>query len=530
MLVRLLLKWVAFGVFVASSAAFAGAEQPNVLFFIMDDAYADLVNYTPEGAGKNLTPTIDRLVKEGTVFRNQQVPSSVCTPSRFSCLTGLYANRSKVTRNDALCRQSNMTLVSWSAQLTPDVPTLPAKLQQAGYFTGMAGKCHFAWFPGFKMMKRGVSIADPGVKETLNRNYEVCIEGMKKFGFDSIESFYVHGQVHDNPVKELRQHNMDWVVEGSLKMIDQAAASGKPFYLYLATTMPHVPYEDDTSWNADPRVTSYELLEEPCRVLPARSTIPERIKAAGLPFDSKRAMMVALDDALKALMEKLEDNGQLDNTVIFFFNDNGQEGKGTVYEGGVTTPSAIWRKGGFPVGAESKALVSNIDFAPTIMELAGADFAPDMFDGVSLLPLLNGEVSEVRDSAYSEMGFSRAVRKGDWKYIAVRYPENAREIPSVYYEVPEDPTSGERPTFGHMGVRPNDARNAFNMWGMRETAARRYPAYWDADQLYYLPEDPVEQNNLASEPQYAEKLAEMKAELTKHIATIPGTFGELKEK
>jgi arylsulfatase A-like enzyme len=422
-----------------------------------------------------------------------------------------------------------MLLVSWSAQLSPDVPTLPAKLQEAGYFTGMAGKCHFAWFPGFEMMKRGVSIEEPGVQETLDRNYARCIDGMKEFGFDAIESFYVHGQVHDNPVVELRQHNMDWVLQGGLNLIDQAEASGKPFYIYLATTMPHVPYDSDVSWNADPRVTSYKLLDEPCKLLPERSEIPARIKAAGLPFDDKYAMMVALDDSLKVLMQKLEDNGQLDNTVIFFFNDNGQEGKGTVYEGGVTTPSVVWRKGGFAAGAESKALVSNIDFAPTIMDLAGARYAPGTFDGVSLMPLLDGKVSEVRESAYSEMGFSRAVRKGDWKYIAVRFPENARDNPWVYYEVPEDPTSGERPTFGHMGVIPNDMRNARNMWGMRETAASRYPAYWDADQLYYLPEDPVEQKNLAADPKYAEKLAEMKAEMKKHCASIPGQFGEFKD-
>ncbi len=113
--------------------------RPNVVFFIADDMDADMLNYRPEGKGQNLTPHLDKLVVEGTVFRNQQIPSSVCTPSRFSCLTGLYANRSPITRKDNLCRQANMNLVAWTAMLDAQTPTLPKMLQEAGYLTGMTG-------------------------------------------------------------------------------------------------------------------------------------------------------------------------------------------------------------------------------------------------------------------------------------------------------------------------------------------------------------------------------------------------------
>lgn len=511
-----------------SGAAAAKQGSPNILFFIADDVDAHLLNYNPKSDGKNLTPNIDRLAKEGTVFSRQQIPSSVCTPSRFSCLTGLYANRSKAGLNTPLCKEAGMSLVSWSAMMDEHTPTLPKMLQKAGYLTGMSGKCHFAWFNGLQRPKGNLSVEDPKVQAILDQNYDLCIRQVQKFGFDQVRSFYVYGQVHDHPVKALRQHNMDWIAAGGLNFIDAAAESDKPFYLYFSTTLPHVPHEDEHSWNADPRVTPRGMLDKPCNVLPDRSTIPERLKAAGIPFTSRRAMMVAVDDALGALIDKLEQTGQLDNTIIFFFNDNGQEGKGTVYEGGITSPSVIWKKGGFKVGRETDALVSNIDFAPTIADWAGADYGSDTFDGTSLVPLLDGKVSKVRDSSYAEMGFTRAVRKGDWKYIAYRMPSNVRDISTLWYKVPGDSTYGERPTFGHMAIRANNPSNAKDLYGMRVNAEKRWACYWDADQLYYLPDDPDEQNNLAGDPAYAKKLAEMKKELVKHIADIPGEFGEFK--
>lgn len=503
-------------------------ERPNVLFFIVDDIDAHLMNFNPKSDGQNLTPTLDRLVAEGTVFTRQQIPSSVCTPSRFSCLTGLYANRSNVSRSNQLCKDAGMSLVSWTAMIDAQTPTLPRLLQKTGYFTGMSGKCHFAWFKGLRTPE-GDSISDPAVQKIMQANYELSVRQVKQFGFDRVESFYVYGQVHDNPVKELRQHNMDWITEGGLTFLDEAAQLDKPFYLYFSTTLPHTPHEDEDSWNADPRVTPLGMLDEPCRILPERSTIPERLKKAGIPFTSRRAMMVAVDDALKVLIEKLEANGQLDNTVIFFFNDNGQEGKGTVYEGGITSPSVIWKKGGFKVGSTSDELVSNIDFAPTIADWAGAAYGEDTFDGISLVPLLDGKVKQLRDSAYAEMGFTRAVRKGDWKYIAYRMPSNARDLSTLYYKVPGDKTYGERPTFGHMAIRANNPSNGKDLYGMRVHAEKRWAAYWDADQLYYLPKDPNEQKNLASDPQFAKKLAEMKEELRGHCADIPGEFGEFKK-
>ena len=84
---------------------------------------------------------------------------------------------------------------------------------------------------------------------------------------------------------------------------------------------------------------------------------------------------------LGALISKLEEHDLLDNTIIFFFNDHGQKAKGTLYQDGVLSPSIVWKNGGFACGNESNVKIQNIDFAPTILEFAGAGNVSDKFDG-----------------------------------------------------------------------------------------------------------------------------------------------------
>jgi arylsulfatase A-like enzyme len=231
-------------------------------------------------------------------------------------------------------------------------------------------------------------------------------------------------------------------------------------------------------------------------------------------------MMVAVDDALGVILQKLEEMNQLDHTVIFFFNDHGQAGKSTIYETGAKCPSLVWRSSGFSVGNETEALVSNIDFAPTIMDLAGTELSYRA-DGVSIIPLLEGKTDAVRESAYFELGFSRGVRKGPWKYIALRYPANAVGIGLCYKS-----QEGIRSHFGHLGTL--NQKRVERLYDMVKRVERKYPHYYEPDQLYNLENDPNEQVNLASDPEYAAILSEMKQELKNCISTVSGTFGEFK--
>lgn len=523
-----------------------GAEsKPNVIFFITDDMDRDLYSFTAEGAGKTLTPNFDRLAAEGTIIRNQYIPTTICSPSRYSSLTGLYGHASMPCQNDRISKALGTPFVTYNALMRPSDPNIARTLQAAGFTTGMAGKAHFIsqGFPNKIRLELDSDPRDPKVKQALLENYQAEVQVVKEVGFDQVNSLYYHGDVRVHPVDALRSHNVDWVAKGALDFLDHANAVEKPFYLYVAPTLVHEPHAGPRSWNADARITPMGMLEEPCQVLPDRAAIPGRLAAAGIPLvrekliygrgicplcahgmlcEDRRAMMVAVDDTLGALLEKLEANNQLENTIIFFFNDHGQAGKSTVYESGAVSPSVIWKSGGFPIGDETEAFVSNIDFAPTIADFAGTEL-PYEADGVSIRPLLEGQTDSVRDSVYLELGFSRAVRKGKWKYLALRYTESAVDL-GVCYRT-ED---GIRSRFGHMG-KIND-RPAERYYDMILRVERAYPHYYDEDQLYDLEADPNEQNNLAKDPEFQSVLADMKAELAEHLSTVPGTFGEFNGK
>ena len=517
------------------AAAQDGRKSPNIIFIITDDQSRDQFNFLPEGQrdGKdiNLTPNIDRLSSEGVVFRNQHVSTAVCTPSRFSCLTGQYASRATNEQFLAKATKAGQTVVEWNTGIGPSTQTLPKLLQSAGYATGAVGKNHVIMAPRGKEFLPTSDPKDPAVLKQLKADYDQIIETYKQCGFDYAASIYNQNIIATRP-KALLHHNLDWITKGALDFIDQNA--DKPFFLYFATTVPHGPARD-TAWKGDPLATPIGLLEEPLDVLPPRDSIPTRLKAAGM--DESRGDMLWLDDAVGALLKKLEEHNVLDNTIIFYFNDHGVEsGKGTVYQGGAHSVSFVWSKHPrFVGGRVVDTLVSNVDFAPTILDVCRVRPESALTDGRSLRPILGGSDGEVRDSLYFEMGYTRAVRKGDWKYIALRPPEEVENMSyeqrkkkldtyverckrlgkRIYEADPMDP-------FGHLGEVPGGSDID------RRAMAGHPKHYFDPDQLYNLKDDPNEQDNLAGDPKYQEKLEEMKAELTKHLLTLPGTFAEFK--
>jgi arylsulfatase A-like enzyme len=512
----------------SSCASEKESAPPNIIFFIADDMYPEMFNCLPEGEGKNLTPNLDRLAAEGTLLMNQYVVSPVCTPSRFNCLTGKYASRA--TNAEFLKKteeEEGQTVIQWNSFITRKDSILPHYLSDLGYVTGMVGKNHVIEAKGlYKFPDFGADADDPENAARVEENYLKVEEAVLAAGFD-----YAGGRYHNNPnfigLAELAVQNNDWIAQAGLEFID--LHHEEPFFLYFATTIPHQPGEPERSWNADPAITARGRIEDVPNVLPPRETIPERLKEAGLDGRGKENILW-LDDALGALMDKLEEKDILDNTIIFFFNDHGQHAKGTLYQGGVYNPSIIWRAGGFPCGPESKVHVSNVDFAPTILELAGAGQIPEDLDGISFLNALEGKPVQTRESLYFELGYARAVIKGKYKYFAVRYPEYAtrwtpeerareldrynrgREFRNMKI-VNRDP---ERP-FSHLEVVPGGGQAENETYGL-------LPGYFDPDQLYDLEKDPEEQVNLAEDPEYQEVLAEMKALLQGYIDQLPGKF------
>lgn len=512
---------------VVSATAVFG-EKPNIIFFIADDMLPRHFNCLPAGEGKNLTPNIDRLAEEGVVMLEQYCASPICTPSRYNVLTGTYASRAKNAYFTSRAKEEGQTVVEFNTHIVKGQTTLPALLKEAGYTTGMVGKNHVVEAHGLKRFENfDASAKDPEMVSRLKANHDHVCQAMREIGFDYADRVY-----HNNPdflgLHEVAVQNMDWITEGGVNFLKQKRDN--PFFLYFATTVPHGPSQAARSWNANPLISPLGYLKEAPQVQPARGTIPERVKAAGLSVNDDTCNMLWLDDAVGALIQTLQETGEIDNTVIFFYSDHGQMSKGTLYQGGVHNPCIVWKNGGFPVGKKSDALVHIVDFAPTILDMAGAEYGGVKFDGQSYLPILNGEPQSGDRIMYFELGYARAIRKGNWKYLAVRYPENVENMTIEERKKVLDEWNAERRR-KHMRIVTEDPAQPFSHLtpipggGDAERASTgSYPGYFDRDQLYDLSKDPKEQKNLAKDPEYKEKLEEMQREMKKVLETLPGEF------
>ncbi len=503
--------------------------KPNFVFFILDDMTTDLFNALPQGKGKNYTPNIDRLVKEGTLMMNQYCPSPVCTPSRFSSLTGKYASRSQHKSSKNAIKKYGQSYVEFNSFITKEDQTLPKYLKEAGYRTGFVGKSHVVEDDDYVLLPFDSDPNDAKVKEVLLNNKKITERMVKDIGFDFAKSIYYNNPEFNGP-EALSVHNMDWITESALEFLNEK--SDKPFYLYFATTLPHYPQEASRSWNANRLATPNGFLDKEPNSQPKKESIPARLKANGFEVNDRNCNLLWLDDAIGEVLKKLKENKKLDNTIIFFFNDNGQGAKGTVYQSGVHNPSIIWKKGGFKTGKINYTKVSNVDFAPTILEMAGTSIPNNVFDGKSFLPALNGNKSEIHTSLYLEMGFTRAIIKGNYKYLALRYPEYAlkwtnTEKAKMLKNVNDQRRKRNQPIanpdedpskpYSHLTLLPGGNYAEFESTG-------KMPAYYDLDQLYDLSTDPDEQRNLAKDKKYEQILSEMKIELKKYIDSLPGGF------
>jgi len=515
-------------------------KKPNIVFFIADDMYPWMFNNTPEGKNSkgekiNLTPNIDKLVEEGVWMDNMTVVSPVCTPSRYNSLTGNYASRAVNKEfTDFTKENDGQTVIQWNSFIVPgEDKTMGTYFQELGYKTGFVGKNHIVESlsqvgedakPDLKADPN-----DPIIKAGLEDRFKKLQEDIRKCGFDYADKLY-----HNNPnwlgIRALAYQNMDWIAEGGVEFIKNY--KDDPFLLYIATTLPHGPLDAKHSWKADRRITPKGILDVPPLVLPQPPVefLQKRIKEAGLDGKDKENVLW-LDDAVGALYKQLEKEGVLDNTIIVFFNDHGQDSKGTLYEGGVNSQAFIWKKGGFGVGKVLDVPVSNVDFLPTLLDLAGDTKNLNKFDGFSFKNALEGKEYKGRSSMYHELGYARAIVKDNFKYYAVRYPEWATNKTMAERKVMLDEYTKFRESFGEHGISndPSAPYGQLEMFpgggGAENSAYRTMPNFSDPDQLYDLKNDPTELNNLINDPNYKEKVEELKAELkSKYLEKLPGKF------
>ena len=511
--------------------AAAGRRGPNVVLIVTDDQRLDHFGSIRK---KALTPNMDRLAAEGMCFSRAYTSTSVCTPSRFSCLTGRYASRCSSPSFLRSYTKEGQTNVQWNTRLDHEKHTLPKAMQAAGYTTGMVGKWHNgapqAWGRIRSKVKPNDDPADPRVAKILADTQDAIHAYIREQGFDYAAAINM-GNFGSYPIRKMRCHNQEWISKGALNFIDQN--QDKPFFLYLATSLMHGP-SPTKSLKADPRITHGGLLKKPITgVQPSRQDVFKRTRAAGVP--DQLAGATWLDDGIGALMKKVADLGLNEDTLFVFFDDQGMErGKGSCYEGGVRTPMFVRWKNRIQPGKTSE-LVQGIDIAPTICAACGVEPPKDMLmDGTSLMPLLRGQAEAVHDSLCFEIGYTRAVCTQKWKYLAFRIPPSRQLNPEQRRKMLEKYAANKLKTEDRVVKnRPGEPLSHLGYPGGQNTErhgpmSRYRNVYHDPDQLFDLENDPGETRNLATDPKSATVLAEMKARLRRHLARMPGTFAEFK--
>jgi arylsulfatase A-like enzyme len=213
--------------------------------------------------------------------------------------------------------------------------------------------------------------------------------------------------------------------------------------------------------------------------------------------------MVSLDHHVGVILDTLEKQGLVDDTIVVFMADHNTEpGKATVYEKGLVVPMLVRWPGTVAPGAITDALVQGVDLMPTLLEVAGATAPPGPVDGVTLLPVWRDPQATVRDHVYLESGYARAVTDGTWKYVAVRYPERVIE-------------GLER---GETEFAPNHLDT--HKQAHSQIAIEHYPGYFDPDQLYDLRADPYEQANVAGDPAHRETVVALQDRLQAQLSTF----------
>jgi arylsulfatase A-like enzyme len=515
-------------------AAQTSATGPNIILINVDDmAGGQHFNFE----GRNcITPTLDTLASTGVRFTAGFAASTVCGPSRYSLMTSRWPSRN--TSAQFIARYPLGTLGRFGVsdtELETDNQNLGAWLRQAGYRTGMVGKGHLtdddlnatsAW--AAKGLLTYPQTADPKTDATTNakmkHNHRVLCQRMRAFGFDYVSSYY-KANLAELRNDKLNVHNQEWITRGALDFIEEN--HDERFFLYMAPTINHGPVNNSLTYtlNADRGYTSAGYLpNEDYSFMPTRTAIKNEVTAAGKDLISARETW--LDYSLQAILNKLSQHGIRNDTLIIFTSDHGEKnlygspviwGKSSLFDLGMKVPLVMnWPNGITNPGRVYDEIVSHVDIAPTLLQLAGASALPTRpVDGISLVPVINGSSKALRDDLFAEIGYARAVRTKDRKYVAVRY------TPSIYSQIASGYLWQRYEANTATGLFTEPRPYYVNNTQLGSLAANSHPAntYFADDQLYNLSVDPNENTNLyGQDPATA---YDLKKRLANYIGGIP---------
>ncbi|SDU15646.1 sulfatase family protein [Jiangella alkaliphila] len=366
--------------------------RPNIVLVVMDDlGYGDL-----SCMGNTIlnTPRIDSIAAGGITLRHMYAASAVCTPSRAALLTGRYPQRVGLPK--VLNPRDGTGLSEWEH-------TLPELLRDAGYRTAMFGKWHLGCRPEHYPTRHGFD-------EYAGLLYSNDMHPVELFEGEHISTADVD---QATLTRAYTDHAIDFMERHSNE------EAGRPFFVYLAHTMPHIPLHVEAEF---------------------------RGRSAGGRYGD---VVESLDHHVGRLLDALDDLGLADDTLVMVTSDNGPWFEGSTgglrgtklhtYEGGIRVPFVARWPGRIPAGAVSDQPACLFDLLPTLAGLAGGSVPQDRpIDGVDVSALLaGGSVPEPRPLFFFHWWTLNAVRSGRWKLHLDRFPRDPnraqdRELPQLF--------------------------------------------------------------------------------------------------
>jgi len=399
-----------------------GRRRPNFVIIYADDlGYGDLGCF---GHPTIRTPNLDRMAAEGAKLTQFYSAASICTPSRAALMTGRLPIR------NGMCSDRRGVLFPDSGGGIPaSEVTLAELLKGVGYATGCFGKWHLGHLPQFLPTRNGFDTY-------LGIPYSNDMDRVKDSPRDAVrnpKSAYFNvplmrdEEVIERPVDQTTITRR--YTEAAVAFI--RGHKDRPFFVYLAHSMPHVPL--------------------------FRSKAFENVSLRGIYGDAVQEV----DWSVGRILETLRAEGLDRETLVLFSSDNGpwlvykeqggsagllRDGKGSTWEGGMREPTVAWWPGTIPAGSVITDMASTLDVFPTFAELSGATVPRDrVYDGYSMVPLLTGQGPGRRKVMVYYRGTQlRALRKGPWKihlYTKTEYrgKKIQKHDPPLLYNVEVDP-------------------------------------------------------------------------------------------
>ena len=428
--------------FETSEASGHTDAPPSVVFFLVDDmGYMDIGANNPDTFYE--TPNIDALARSGMRFTNGYAANPVCSPTRYSIMTGKYPSRVDATNFFSGKRSGRFLPAEMNDRMPHSETTLAEALKGSGYQTAFLGKWHLGPTEEFWPEHHGFDFNIGGHVRGLPRSYF---------------SPYRNPRLTDGPKGE---HLTGRLTDEAVELIEKMKDG--PFFLYMSYYTVHTPLQ------APPKLVA-KYKRKAARVVSDRKEFgaeeqvwpdgKERLVRQIQKHATYAAMVETLDNSVGRILQKLKDVGLEDNTIVCFTADNGglstsegsptsnlplRGGKGWLYEGGIREPFLVRWPGYVSPGSTCDVPVVSTDFYPTILEMAGLPARPEQhLDGTSLVPLLKNSGKLKRDAIFwhyphysNQGGFpGAAVRMGNYKLIE-RFEDGATHLYDLSDDVSE---------------------------------------------------------------------------------------------